>query len=53
MMIVYVVETDLKHKFLTLGGKIGPYQKLFLDSRLSYIGVVKSFRQFAFSAIAW
>jgi hypothetical protein len=52
MTIVYIVETDLQRKLLTLGEKIGPCQKLFLDSRPSNIGVVKSFSQFAFSGIA-
>jgi hypothetical protein len=50
-MMVYVVKTYLQRKFLTLREKIALYQKLFLNSRPSNIGVVKSFRQFAFSAI--
>lgn len=52
-MIVYIVETGLQSKFLIFREKIGLCQRLFANSRLNNISIVKSFCQFMFSAIIY
>jgi hypothetical protein len=49
--IVYVVEADLQGEILTPEQNTGPHDKLFLDSGPNNVGIVKTFRQFAFGTI--